>query len=499
MLTIRGLTKSFGKIHALRGVDMDIRPGEVMGLVGENGAGKSTLMRLIAGTQRATSGSMTRHDKAYAPASPQEANAAGVAMVFQEQSLLLNLTIAQNIFLGQEKRFSRFGLIDWTRMNAEAARHLEAVGITADPGGLAGALSFAERQMVELAKALSLADRTDGELIILLDEPTSVLEQTEIDILFARIRALKERASFVFVSHRLDEVLAISDRIFVMKDGQGVATMEAQGVEIAALHRIMVGRDMHAEYYLEKEQHPPKERVVLEARKLCGTGYRDVDLQLREGEILGIAGVIGSGREDLIRSFFGFETPRSGEILLQGAPVTIASPTEAVARGIGFIPSERRTEGLVMMLPIAANITLARLDVVEGPLGIRHQAERRLAADWIQRLAIRAPGPEALCQALSGGNQQKVVIAKWLTAGSRILILDHPTRGVDVGAKEEIFRLLRALSQEGYAIILLADTLEETIGLSHNILVMRDGQVTARIPAPPGAKPSQVALVEHMV
>ncbi len=500
MLTISGLTKSYGNIHALRGVDLEIRPGEVVGLVGENGAGKSTLMRILAGTQRQTSGAITRNGKAFTAATPQQANEAGIAMVFQEQSLLLNLSIAQNIFLGQEKQFTRFGLVNWKRMNAEASRHLKMVGIHADPASLAGDLSFAERQMVELAKALSLADRVKEDLIILLDEPTSVLEQSEIDILFERIRALKARASFVFVSHRLDEVLEISDRIFVMKDGQGVATMNAADADGASLHRIMVGREMHAEYYLESEQTEPADRIVLEARGLsCAGRYRNVDLMLREGEILGIAGVIGSGREELIRSFFGFEKPDSGEIRLRGEVVQFANPTEAVGKGIGFIPSERRLEGLVMMMPIATNITLPSIGVVEGPLGIRYDREAALARDWIGRLAIRAPGPQALCQSLSGGNQQKVVIAKWLTAGSRILILDHPTRGVDVGAKEEIFRLLRQLSSEGYAIILIADTLEETIGLSHNILVMRDGEVTARIAAPKGAKPSQVELVEHMV
>jgi len=231
-----------------------------------------------------------------------------------------------------------------------------------------------------------------------------------------------------------------------MKDGQGVATMDAAGVDGADLHRIMVGREMHTEYYLESEQAEPSDKIALEARNLSCTGkYHNVDLSLREGEILGIAGVIGSGREELIRSFFGFETPTSGEMLLNGKAVKLANPTEAVARGIGYIPSERRLEGLVMMMPIASNITLSRLDVVEGPIGIQHSRETTLAEDWIKKLSIRA------------------------------------------------------LSREGYAIILIADTLEETIGLSHNILVMRDGEVTARIPASTGAKPSQVQLVEHMV
>lgn len=500
MLTVASLTKSFGPVHALKGVDLEIRPGEVVGLVGENGAGKSTLMRILAGTQKPSSGEIRMDGRPIAFAGPDDANRHGIAMVFQEQSLLLNLTVAENIFLGQDREFVRFGLIDWKAMKRAAAARLAKVELAVDPMMKASDLSFAQRQMVELAKALALEERTDGDLVILLDEPTSVLEQAEIDILFARVRALKARASFVFVSHRLDEVLEISDRIYVMTDGAVVAGMDAAGVTPASLHRIMVGREVQAEYYLESQQHPARETVALQARGLTVPGkFRNVNLALHEGEVLGIAGVIGSGREDLIRSFFGFETVSAGTLEIHGKPVNLSNPGDAVALGVGFVPSERRLEGLVMMMPIAANITLAKPEVVETPFGLDRSAERRLARDWISQLAIRAPGPQALCQSLSGGNQQKVVLAKWLTAGSRILILDHPTRGIDVGAKEEVFRLIRQLSADGVAIILIADTLEETIGLSHSIVVMRDGQITAQLPAPVGAKPSQVDVVEHMV
>lgn len=500
MLTAQSLTKSFGPVHALKGVDIEIRRNEVVGLVGENGAGKSTLMRILCGTQKPTSGTLTRSGKAIALSGPAHANAQGIAMVFQEQSLILNLSVAENIFLGQDDAFLRFGLIDWAAMNAAARRQLDKVGLSVDPATTASKLSFAQRQMVELAKALALEDRVEGDLVILLDEPTSVLEQAEIDILFERMRALKSRASFVFVSHRLDEVLAISDRIYVMKDGGVVAHMPAAEASPAELHRIMVGRAVEGEYYLESAQGTPGERVLLETRKLGVAGaFQGVDLALHEGEVLGIAGVIGSGREELIRACFGFETIAAGTLLVDDTPVSLDGPDKAVALGIGFIPSERRLEGLVMMLPIAANITLARLDSAEGPFGIDRGKERSLARRWIDRLAIRAPGPATLCESLSGGNQQKVVLAKWLTAKSRILILDHPTRGIDVGAKQEVFRLIRELTASGAAILLIADTLEETIGLSHNILVMKDGAITARIPAPAGGKPSQVELIEHMV
>lgn len=500
MLQAVALQKSFGSVQALKGVDVEIRPGEVVGLVGENGAGKSTLMRILAGVQQPSGGELRRDGQALHLADPRQANARGIAMVFQEQSLLLNLSVAENIFLGQEQGFIRLGLIGWRRLNAAARRQLEKVGLDIDPAIRAQDLSFAARQMVELAKALALEDRVEGDLVILLDEPTSVLEQAEIDLLFARIRALKSRASFVFVSHRLDEVLAISDRIYVMKDGGVVAEMPAAEADGPTLHRIMVGREVHAEYYRESEQRPPQDEIVLQAKGLCCEGkYRDIDLTLRRGEVLGIAGVIGSGREELVRSFFGFVQPTAGTLEVGGTPVRFGSPADAVGHGIGFIPSERRVEGLVMMLSVAANMTLARLEVAEGPMGLSRARERALAQDWTQRLAIRAAGPDAPCLSLSGGNQQKVVLAKWLTAQSRILILDHPTRGIDVGAKEEVFRLIRTLCAEGLSVILIADTLEETIGLSHTVLAMRDGAITARLSAEPGRKPAQVDLIGHMV
>ncbi|MDR6288882.1 MULTISPECIES: sugar ABC transporter ATP-binding protein [Inquilinus] len=500
MLQAVGIQKSFGSVQALKGVDVEIRPNEVVGLVGENGAGKSTLMRILAGVQQPTSGELRRDGEVLHLGDPRQANARGIVMVFQEQSLLLNLSVAENIFLGQEQEFIRFGLVNWKRLNAAARRQLEKVGLDIDPATRAQDLSFAARQMVELAKALALEDRVEGDLVILLDEPTSVLEQAEIDLLFDRVRTLKSRASFVFVSHRLDEVLEISDRIYVMKDGGVVAEMPVADADTPTLHRIMVGREVHAEYYRESEQHPAQSEIVLQAKGLCCEGrYRDIDLTLHRGEVLGIAGVIGSGREDLVRSFFGFVQPTAGTLEVAGKAVRFRSPADAVEHGIGFIPSERRVEGLVMMLSVATNMTLARLEAAEGPIGLSRRRERSLAEDWTKRLAIRAAGPDAACLSLSGGNQQKVVLAKWLTAESRILILDHPTRGIDVGAKEEVFRLIRALCRDGVSVILIADTLEETIGLSHTVLAMRDGTITARMGAAPGRKPAQVDLIGHMV
>jgi ribose transport system ATP-binding protein len=500
MLRLANIDKAFTGVQALRDVSIEVRPNEVVGLIGENGAGKSTLMRVLAGVHRPDAGSIESNGQPVAFRTPREANAHGIGMVFQEQSLLPNMTVAENIYLGQEAEFTRLGLIDARRRDAGARRQLAKVGLDIDPATPTEQLGFAARQMVELAKALALEDRTERPLTILLDEPTSVLEQADIEILFARMRSLKSRASMVFVSHRLDEVLQISDRVYVMKDGAVVAERRADAVTVPELHEMMVGRGLHAEYYKEGRQAPPGERVVLQARGLSLTGAsRDVDLDLREGEVLGIAGVIGSGREELTRTLFGFLPPDSGTLSVGGAPVALRSPAQAVSLGIGYIPRERRVEGLVMFLSVAANITLARLQSVLRFGFIDHAREQSLATEWVERLTIRTPGVATPCRNLSGGNQQKTVLARWLTAGSRILVLDHPTRGIDVGAKEEVYDLIRNLSEAGVAVVLTSDTLEETIGLSHTILVMRDGMVSARFPAPPGAKPEQVELVRMMV
>jgi ribose transport system ATP-binding protein len=499
-LALRHIDKSFPGVKALQDVSIEVRPHEVVGLVGENGAGKSTLMRILAGVYQPDGGTLELHGEPTTLRNPSDAARHGIGMVFQEQSLLTNLSVAENIYLGSERAFTKGGLIRWGALHAAARRQLQKVQVDIDPATPTADLNFAARQMVELAKALTLEERAEGHLVILLDEPTSVLEQADIDILFARVRALKARASFLFVSHRLDEVLALSDRVYVMKDGRVVADLAAAEADTHRLHQLMVGRGRQSEYYRESSQKPYRDEVLLAAEELCLDGqYRDVSFALHEGEILGIAGVIGSGREGVCRTLFGFEQPTAGRLLVGGQPVRFASPADAVDRGVGYVPRERRTEGLVLFLSVIANTTLASLETVERGALIDHRKERRLAERWVERLRIRTPSVNALCLNLSGGNQQKVVLAKWLNARSRIIILDHPTRGLDVGAKEEVYELVRALSDQGIGVILTADTLEETIGLSHTILVMRDGVITRRFDAMPGKKPEQVQLIEHMV
>src|SRR6266702_4770605 len=340
MLRATGITKTFPGVHALRDVSIEVRPNEVVGLIGENGAGKSTLMRVLAGTYRPDGGSLTLDGAQLRLRNAREAALHGIGMVFQEQSLVLNLSVAENIYLGQEDRFTRFGIVNWRAMNEAARRQLGMIGIDIDVTQRISDLTFAARQMVELAKALTLEEMVERPLLILLDEPTSVLNAADIEVLFARVRALKSRASFVFVSHRLDEVLAISDRVYTMKDGAVVAEHRAADVTAPELHEIMVGRGLQAEYYREARQQAPRKETLVETSGL------------------GIAG-------DAVR--FG-------------------SPEPAVRKGIGYVPRERRLEGLVMFLSIAENFSLADLSSVTRHGAIDHGKERRLAADWIKRL-----------------------------------------------------------------------------------------------------------------
>ena len=481
-------------------MSIDIGRGEVVGLIGENGAGKSTLMKILSGVYQPDTGQILIAGQPTRLLDAADANRKGIGMVFQEQSLLTNLTVGENIYLGNEAQFTRFGIVDWRALYAAAARQLAKVQVDVDPRMRAEDLDFASRQMVELAKALTLEEHAGGHLVILLDEPTSVLERAEIEVLFSRVRALKSRASFIFVSHRLDEVLEVSDRIYVMKDGAVVADLKTADADVTRLHHLMVGRSLQAEYYREPLQKPFRDEVLIEADRLSlGQAYKDVSFKLHAGEILGIAGVIGSGREELARTLAGFAPHTGGKLTIGGREVRLKTPAEAVDLGVGYIPRERRVEGLVLFLSVAANITLADLGGLIRHGFISASEERRLAKTWVDRLRVQTPGIETLCLSLSGGNQQKVVLAKWLNAKAKVLILDHPTRGIDVGAKEEVYELVRAVTAEGVAVILTSDTLEETIGLSHTVLVMRDGEVTFRTDALPGHKPRQVDLIGHMV
>ncbi|MFK4448632.1 ribose transport system ATP-binding protein [Caballeronia udeis] len=499
MLTLNNVTKRFPGVLALDNVSIEVRPNEIVGLIGENGAGKSTLMKLLTGAYHQDTGEIMLNGKPMVIRSPRDATSKGIAMVYQEQSILPNLTVAENLFLGREEDFVTFGRLNWKKLKQAARKELATVHLDIDPLTLCEDLSFGQRQMVELARALSLASRTGGTPIILLDEPTSVLEAAEIEILFRLVGELKSRASFVFVSHRLDELLSLSDRVYVMKDGKVVANMPAASASVAQLHELMVGRSMHGEYYRENLQKPCRDEVALSVNHASqGHALNDVSFEVYRGEVFGVAGVVGSGREELCRVIAGLEKLDAGEVMV-GTTRLRPQANHAVALGIGYVPRERKVEGLVTQMSVAQNLTLPRLGAVSRAGVVRKASERVIATEWIDRLHIKTPGPDASCRNLSGGNQQKVVLAKWRFAGSQILVLDHPTRGLDVGAKEEVYQLIRELSAEGVAVVLTGDTLEEILGLSHRVMVMRDGRAQTILPCVVGQKPSQVEIVEHMV
>jgi len=502
ILVIKDLDKSFPGVHALDHVSLEVRPHEVVGLIGENGAGKSTVLKVLAGLYAPDSGTVTLRGKRVAYRTITQAMDAGIGMVFQEQSLIPNISVAENILLGVERGSVRHGVYRWKDLYRHAQVQLDKIGSRIDPRSNTETLSFSERQMVELAKVLAIEERTQEAPIILLDEPTSVLEKEEIAILFGEVRRLREIASVIFVSHRLDEVLQVSDRVYIMRNGRVVAERDPKTCDSTELYSLMVGRALSGDYYRVDQQVPYDEATTrLEVKDLTLPGrYEDVSFTVHGGEVLGLTGVQGSGCEAVCRTLFGALEQGSGQIAVDGKVARFGMPADAAARGIGNVPAERRVEGLVMGMRVDRNITLAHLRVVQDGPVVSRPKEESLVREWIKRLGIKTPSMGTPARNLSGGNQQKVALSKWLISeGLKVLILDHPTRGLDVGAKAEVYDLVRSLASQGIAIVLLADTLEETIGLSHNIVVMKDGRISARHAAPPGGKPSQVTIVERMV
>ncbi|WP_136443760.1 sugar ABC transporter ATP-binding protein [Pacificoceanicola onchidii] len=501
MYQLNQVDKKFPGVHALKAVDFEIGRGEIVGLVGENGAGKSTLMKVIYGAYQADGGSITIDGKTVRFQNPRQAMDHGIGMVFQEQSLITNLTVMENIFLGFEQQFVRWGVIDWKAM-AEAARHqLRKVKLDIDPATITSKLSFAQRQLVELAKVLTLEERIDGDLVILLDEPTSVLAKEEVELLFSLVRELTSRASFIFVSHRMDEVLELSDRIYVMKDGAVVDVVAHDDAKVDAIQHKMVGRDVDKEYYREQKQQPydsDKTLVRFDSVSVAGK-YKDISFDLHPGEVLCLVGTEGSGREAILRTVFGLEKPTSGTVEVKGSSFSRANAQEGVARGVGYVPRERKVEGIVNGMNVYENMTLSQMGNYASKGILRIGEEKALAKKWIERLAIKTPDVYKDCGGLSGGNQQKVVLAKWRSGGSDIILLDHPTRGLDIGAKEDVYDMIREMCDDGAGIVLVADTLEEAIGLSHTILVLKDGEFQKRFDGSPGDKPSLYDLVHHMI
>ncbi|MGF6175085.1 sugar ABC transporter ATP-binding protein [Ensifer sp. 4252] len=501
MYELKAVDKKFPGVHALKAIDFHIKRGEIVGLVGENGAGKSTLMKVIYGAYQPDGGHILINGQTVRFANPRQAMEKGIGMVFQEQSLIANLTVMENIFLGYEQQFVRFGVINWKAMATAAKAQLAKVKLDIDPATTTSKLSFAQRQLVELAKVLTLEERVDGDLVILLDEPTSVLSKEEVQLLFKLVRELVTRASFIFVSHRMDEVMELSDRIYVMKDGHVVDVVERGAAHAEAIQHKMVGRNVDKEYYREHLQKPyDRSKVLVDMDRVGLPGRtKDISLKLHAGEVLCLVGTEGSGREAILRMIYGMLSPTQGHLQIKGGKVKIFSPRNAVSQGVGYVPRERKIEGIVAGMNVYENMTLSQMSKHSRAGVLRISEERALARDWIKKLSIKAHSEFADCGNLSGGNQQKVVLAKWRSAGSDIMLLDHPTRGLDIGAKEDVYDMIREMSSAGVGIVLVADTLEEAIGLSHTIVVVKDGRIQKNFDCVPGAKPTLYDLLHYMI
>lgn len=504
LFTTQNIGKTYGENTVLEGINIAIYPGEIIGLIGENGAGKSTLLKIISGVERPSVGTMQMNGAAYKPADMLDANRQNIGMVFQEQSLINNLSVAQNIFLGRESEFkTSLGLISWRQMNARARSILNAMGLThIQPGTKVYDLSFSARQMVEITKVLDIISKADNRrALLLLDEPTTVLSDAEISVLFDKMRGLKEKGfSIIFISHRLSEVLSISDRIYVFKDGKQTAEVPIREADEFVLYKKMVGRDTSGEYYFSSLQTSPSEEVVLQAQGLSLFGaFKDVSFDLRKGEVLGLCGVEGSGKEAVCAVLCGDEGKSSGRILLKGVEKNFASPHQARNAGILSVPRNRREEGIIGMLSISENISVDNYQKNASARIISNRRQNANAKKWVKDVGIKCAGVQQRISNLSGGNAQKVIFARVLDSGCPILILDHPTRGVDVGSKGDIYRLIRDITAKGVSIILLGDTLDESIGLASRIIVMKDGLMCAEFDCPPDHKPAEVDVVGKML
>jgi len=473
LLRLSHLVKSFPGVRALRGVSFELRRGEVHAIVGENGAGKSTLIKAITGAVTPDAGEVALGGRPVAWMDPHAAVAAGIAAIYQQPALFPHLTVSENIALRTERGHA-WRVVDWNARRRRAAELLDRLDSRLDPDRLVETLTMPEQQIVEIACVLGADAR-----IVIMDEPTASLGDAEVASLFRAVSVLKQRGvGVIYISHRLDEIFAIADRVTVLRDGESVGTRPAAGLSRAELVRLMVGRTM-ADVYPRREPPPADAGTVLELSDVGhgASGVRGVSLSVREGEIVGLAGLVGSGRTELAEIVFGLRPADAGQIRIRGARVHIASPSEAIRLGIGYVPEDRRRHGLVPEMPVAANTTLASLrDVARRGL-IDRAAEAAAAARFVDRLGIKTPSVRAEAGTLSGGNQQKVALARWLATRPAVLILDEPTQGVDVGAKAEIHQLIAELARGGLAILLISSELPEVLGMCDRIAVMHAGQV----------------------
>lgn len=475
LLQMRGITKRYPGVTALDNVDFEVMPGEVHALVGENGAGKSTLMKILAGADVKDSGRILIGGEEVHITTPQEAMRLGISIIYQEFNLVPYMSAAENIFLGREPMSKVPGIVDFRRMYAEAERVISELGVRLDVRVPVNQLSVAQQQMVEIAKATSRSAR-----IIAMDEPSATLTEHELENLFSLIRRLKaDGVSIIYISHRLDEIFRIADRVTVLRDGKLIATKPVSETSREEIIRMMVGREL-------KDTIPKKEvahgDVVLEVKGLNRSGViHDISFAVRRGEILGIAGLVGAGRTEVARAIFGADPIDSGEILLEGKPVTIRSPKDAIRLGIGLMTEDRKALGLILGMAVRENVTLANLDPLSRLGFVSRRKEQEVTNRFVEDLMIKTPSIEQAVQNLSGGTQQKVVLAKWLFTQSKVLIFDEPTRGIDVGAKTEIYQLMNRLAEQGVGIIMISSELPEILGMSDRILVMHDGRIVGEL------------------
>jgi ribose transport system ATP-binding protein len=474
LLVAEGIDKAYPGVQALAGVDFDVDAGETHALLGENGAGKSTLMKVIAGSVAPDAGRLRLGGESLRPGDPMAARKAGIGIVYQDLSLVPALSIAENVLLGRLPR-TRLGLVDWPEVRRQAEPHLERLGLRVEPNTLIRTLGISERQLVEIAKVLSEHVR-----VLLLDEPTSALSDREARRLFEVIDDLtNDGVAVVYVSHRLAEVLEIADRITVLRDGVRVDTVKAGETDESGLATMMVGRSVQASLGRGTPRAHTEDGVVLRAKGLAHLPWlKPIDLELRRGEIVTVFGLVGSGRSRLCRTLFGLEPPTEGRLEIAGEPVTLTGPADAIAKGLGYV-GEDRAAGLVPRMGTGANITLASLPKLRKGIVMDFEQDRELAQRFVDFLAIRTPSLTRPVANLSGGNQQKVLLSRWLAADSKVLILDDPTRGIDVGATEEVYRLVRELGEQGVAVLYLTSEIKEARSLGDRVLVMADGRIVA--------------------
>ena len=476
IVSMKNISKNFPGVKALDHVQFELRSGEVMALLGENGAGKSTLMKILSGVYTRDEGSLEIFGKEYGDLTPRQAQEIGVAIIHQELNMCRHLSVAENMFLGREK--VKAGVLSNAQMEEEAAKILEELKIDMDPGQVVGELPVSKQQMVEIAKALSTHAR-----ILIMDEPTSALTAREIEDLFRIIRDLKAKGcGIVYISHRLEELSHIVDRVTIMRDGQFITSMNFKDTTLDEIIANMVGREI-------KEKFPrvscEKGKKVLEVRNLnAGHMVRNVNFSLYEGEIVGFAGLMGAGRTETTRAIFGVDPKEGGEIILDGKPVTIRKPEDAIRAGIVLAPEDRKKDGLCTKLSIRDNIALPNLDLICNKFGvINSQKELEMCDRVVENLKVKTPSVEVNTGNLSGGNQQKVVVGKWLARNSRVVIFDEPTRGIDVAAKVEIYNLMNDLKKQGIAVMFVSSEMPEVMGIADRIIVMCDGRITGEMSA----------------